>query len=108
MKRIIENEIYRLIKRFPTVDEYRSANNYLEYMADDDTNDDDLRELLTDWRDECMHQCEHCGKWQLVDQMLEVYGTYYCDEVCKHDHDAFTYDMSQMEQNEYKFNVING
>lgn len=107
MKRIIENEICRLIKRSPDNDEYKSVTEYIEHLSDDDTSADDLRSLIIDWRDECMKQCEHCGKWHLVDQMLEVYGTYYCDEVCKHDHDDYVYDMSELEQDEYRFNVLN-
>lgn len=85
MERIIENEIYRLIKREPTSDELESALKYLDYCADDLVYSENIPELMKDWLCEEMEQCEYCGAWSLRSEMtydMDVCG-YFCDGSCE-------------------------
>lgn len=106
MRRIIENEINKIIKRYPTDDELNKAIEYLDFWADEETSADDLHSMISDWVDEYMAQCEHCGKWHLKDEMSYSHRGYLCDEVCEYEFDK--YNMTQEDiYNEYRFNVLN-
>ena len=102
MKRIIENEIYKIIKRFPDETELKSALDYIDHWSDSSTYSDEIPALISDWCDDCMTMCEHCGQWGLTDKMLKAGSVYFCDEVCKYDHDAYTYDMRAEARAEYE------
>lgn len=84
MDRILENEIYRLIKRFPTESELKSAKKYIDEYVDSETTADDLRYAVIAWYDAEMGECVHCWRHHLIDEMLDVYGDKYCDELCLH------------------------
>lgn len=107
MEQIITNEIYKLIGRNPDEYELESAIKYLDGCADDLTTPEQIHDFLTDWRSDCMVRCECCGKWGLRDEMIHKDFCFFCDEKCEHEYDEYTYDMSQLERDEYKFNVLN-
>ena len=82
MNRILENEIYRLIKRFPTETELKSLQDYLDKFVDSETMAESLSCLVGDWFDDYMTQCLCCGEYHLITEMEEYCGDYYCDECC--------------------------
>lgn len=83
MKRILENEIYRLIKRTPTEEELNSAIEYLDSCADDLTDYSDIPTLLKDWLHDKMAKCEYCGTWALKSEMVHNMYGYFCDDTCE-------------------------
>ncbi|MBR4420187.1 MAG: hypothetical protein IKT32_04840 [Clostridia bacterium] len=82
MKRIIENEIYKLIKRIPSEEELQSAIDYLDGCADDLTLAESIPGLLEDWLADKMAKCEYCGAWCLRSEMYEDCDNWFCDETC--------------------------
>lgn len=101
MNRILENKIYRLIKRIPTEEELASAIEYLDFCADDLTDCSDIPTLLEDWLHDKMAKCEYCGTWALKSEMEEEFGYWYCDSTCfKEDHDGL--DMHAEARAEYE------
>lgn len=89
MNRILENEIYKLIKREPTEEELNSAIEYLDFCADDLTDYSDIPQLLEDWLHDKMTKCSYCGSWHLFSEMEEEFGNWYCDSTCfKEDHEG--------------------
>lgn len=98
MNRILENEIYKLIKRIPTEEELASAIEYLDACADDLTKAEHIPELLKDWLHDKMAKCEYCGTWALKSEMEEEFGYWYCDEKCQNE----GYDMHAEARAEYE------
>lgn len=82
MEQIIKNEIYKLIKRFPSEEELQSAIDYLDGCADDLTTAKDIPGLVEDWLSDKMTQCEYCGAWCLRSEMYEYNYSWFCDETC--------------------------
>lgn len=104
MNRILENEIYRLIKRFPTETELNSLVEYIENNITDETfTSDKLPCMVSDWLEENMAQCVNCGKWHLIEDMVNPYGDneYYCDEECQELYLENAYDMHAEARAEY-------
>lgn len=97
MNRILENEIYKLIKRIPTEEELASAIEYLDACADDLTKAEHIPELLQDWLHDKMAVCQWCGAWGLKSEMVEEYGFWFCDETCQNE----GYDMHEEARAEY-------
>lgn len=106
MKRIIKNEIKKLIKRFPTEYELNSVIEYIDFYSDEETTGNDLRGLVSDWVDENMAQCECCGMWELKTDMISKCYGYLCSELCEYEYDRCTYSQSDV-RSEYEFNVLN-
>jgi len=107
MKRILENEINKLIGRYPTEDELNSAIKYLDGCADDLTSADEISGLLEDWRSNCLETCAGCGAYHLPDDMVldEDSNEMFCNEECIYDWKN-GYTMSELESGEYKHNVL--
>ena len=101
MNTIIENEINKLIGRFPDEDELKSALDYLDYNANDQTEAKDIRSMLVDWVDEKLCECVDCGKYCLIDTAVQTPYGFFCDEDCMYNYDRNSYDMHAEAKAEY-------
>ncbi len=102
MKQILENEINKIIGRFPDQDELQSAINYLENHTDSDTTAEDIKYLLGDWRSDCMVRCVNCGKYFLANNIIQTPQGHFCGEYCMYDYENETYNMHAEARAEYE------
>lgn len=101
MKRIIENEIRKLIKRDPTEEEIDNAIKYIDGCSDDLTLIKHLPELLTDWFMDNMKVCSQCGKYELFDNMIHSHCEHFCSSECE---DKYVEEMfAQMDDKNRSF-----
>ena len=101
MKTILQNEIYRLIKREPTEEELDSAIQYIEDSSDDLTDYSDIPQLLEDWLHDNMTKCAYCGSWHLFSEMENEHGNWYCDSTCVYE-DENGLDMEEEARRDFE------
>ena len=106
MNRILENEINRLIGRFPTDAELKSALEYIDTFADEQTTGDRLTVMIGDWYDEHMAECVNCGHCHLKDEMVVTYAGYFCDDDCVVSYDRESLDLDAAHQEAYRDSQI--
>ena len=102
MNRIVKNEINRLIGRYPTDTELKSAIDYIEMWVDDDTDTVVLRGLISDWVNDFMAECVNCGHWHLKDEMQPTGEGYFCDDDCIMTYDRNLLDLDAAHQEAYR------
>lgn len=102
LNQIVNNEVKKLIGRFPTIQEFQKLAEYVMFYQDDDTDVESLAKLIKEFKEEKMAACENCGEWHLKEDM-ECYGSdeYYCDDQCHELHQEKFYDMHAEARAEY-------
>lgn len=106
MNRILENEINRLIGRFPTDAELKSALEYIDTFADEQTTGDRLAVMVGDWLDDCMAECVYCGKYHLKEEMVVTYAGHFCDDECVLNYDRESLDLDAAHEEAYRNSQI--
>lgn len=107
MKKIIANEIRSLIHRNPTTEELNSCIQYVEDGSNETTVPEEVKGLVVDWFDDNMRQCENCGEYHLMSEMIKNPNGWFCDQTCEFKYDSKTYSLYELENEEYKANVLN-
>lgn len=86
IKEIVKNEIKDLIGHQPADAELKSALDYLSDNMESNHKLSDIKDLLYDWRNDCMQQCDECGEYFLeleeFDHNMRVMGKRFCSRQC--------------------------